>query len=260
MRVDTTLRMASRGLSAPPGARLRILEELRGDLEDLQATLRAAGVPEAEAKRRAEALLAPDAEALEALSRVHRPLWVRWRERAPVRGGRAVGAALCGLGLAGAFVALREAAALREATLFLVPLAGIAAAAAVRTVGKAVRIWVVGESESGRVRAGSEDLLVAAAGAAAATAFGIAFELYQAAARISAAPALELPLVTDWLRRSVVLGAAGIAVALSCGLAWLFFVRQAAVLEKRERALLGPDLRIDGMNAAASSRPERRKA
>lgn len=259
MRVGTTLRAAARGLSAPPAARLRFLEELRGDLEDLQATLRAEGVPEAEARRRAEALLAPDADALEALSRVHRPLWVRWRERAPVRGGRVAGAALCALALAGALGALREAAALRDATLFLVPLAGIAAAAAVRAVGKALRIWVAGESESGRVRAGSEDLLVAAAGAAAATAFGIAFELYRTASRISAQPALELALVTDWLRRSVVLGAAGIAVALACGLAWLFFVRQAAVLEKRERALLGPELRIDGLNAAACSRPQRRR-
>jgi hypothetical protein len=257
VRIASTLREAARGLAAPPAARLRFLEELRGDLEDLQSTLLAAGVPASEAKRRAELMLAPGEEALEALSRLHRPLWSRWRERAPVRGGRAIGAALCLLMLVGVFAVWREAASLRDVPLFLVPLAGIGVAAALRVAGKALRIWVAGDAAPKRMRAGSEDLLVAALGAACATAFGVLFELYRTASLITTAPAQEMTLVLDWLRRSVVLGAAGIAVALPCGLAWLFFVRQAAGQERRERALLGADLAIDIADAPAVTRSGR---
>lgn len=230
---------------------MRFLEELHADLEGLQATLRAAGVPEAEVPRRAQALLAPREEALEALSAIHRPLWVRWRERAPVRGGRWLGAGLVLLGLAGVAAVLWQAAAWRDLPLFLVPLVGIAVAAAAGVAAKVVRIWILGDSEAERVKSGSEDLLVAAAAAAVATGLGMVFELYGTAVRITAEPALEFTLVVEWVRRCVVLGAVGIGVALTCGLAWLFFTRQAAGLARRERSLLGPDLRVETGAASA---------
>lgn len=241
MRLAPSLREATRRLSAPPGARLRILEELRGDLEDLQATLRAAGVPEAEARRRAEQLLVPGDTALSELSAVHRPLWIRWQSRLPHQVGWPA-VALSGLAGAIGLIALANAAGLSDLPLFLVPLAGIAAAALVRVGTHVVRVWVLGDSEPARMRAGIGDLLVAAVGATAASASGVLIELYRTASRISTAPDLELVLAIEWVRRSVVLGAAGMVVALACGTGWLFFARRAAVVEQRERALLGPDL------------------
>ena len=244
MRIGATLREASRSLRAPPSARLRFLEELRSDLEDLESSLRAAGMSESEAKRRAEAMLAPDAETLEALSRVHRPLWLRWRARLPGRGALGMALALGVLALAGAITALRDTASVRDLPLFLIPIAGIAIAATLRVAGKVVRIWCEGESESTCVLAGSGDLLVAAAGALVATTFGVVQELYHTASLIVATPTLQFELLMQGLRRLTLLGIAGIAVAMPCGLAWLFFVRQAAGLVRRERALLGPDLFI----------------
>lgn len=244
MNIETTLRSASRELRAPPGVRLRFLQELRADLEDLQASLRAAGVPEAEARRRAETLLAPDAETLAALSQMHRSLWVRLSQRAPSAGGRRLGVVLALLTLAGATLALRASASLADLTLFLVPIAGIAVAAVLQALVKAARIWLAGESESVHVRAGSGNLLVAAIGATVATTFGVVFELYRTASHIESVPSLQTQLVLELIQRTVTLVAAGVAVALPCGLAWLFFVRHAAGLERHERVLFGPDLRV----------------
>lgn len=254
MTPGPALRAASRSVRLPPGARMRFLEELRSDLEDLQRTLVESGVPPSEAQRRAEVLLAPDAEALEALRVVHRPHLIRWRPRVPGRWGWAGALALGTMALAAAFAMVRETASVRDLPLFLVPLAGIAVAAALRAAGKVIRIWLEGESDAVRVRSGASDLLVAAGGATVASVFGILFELYRTALAITLAPHMETALALDWLRRSVLVGAAGIAIALPCGLAWLFFVRQAAGLERRERALLGPELRLERAAGTADRR------
>lgn len=243
MRI-AALRETSRSLRAPPSARLRFLEELRADLEDLESSLRATGLSEAEARRRAQAMLAPDADTLAALSRVHRPLWERWQARVPGRRARVVAFALGLVALVAVIAAVRDTASVRDLPLFLVPIAGIAIAAVLRIASKVVRIWLAGESESKRVLAGSGDLLIAAGGALVATAFGVVFELYHTASLIVVGPALQSELLMLALRRVILLGIAGIAVAMPCGLAWLFFVRQAAGLERRERALLGPDLDV----------------
>lgn len=80
-RFAHVLRRAESTLRTPEPGRTRVLMELAQDLEDLFAELRAGGLTEEEAAGRAEELLAPSPEALEALGRVHAPLHVRLAER-----------------------------------------------------------------------------------------------------------------------------------------------------------------------------------
>ena len=60
------------------------------------------------------------------------------------------------------------------------------------------------------------------------------------------------------VRTAVALTAAGIGVALVCGLAWLAFVRRAAMIERTERRVLGPPLNLQrGGRADVRSRAGR---
>ena len=124
----------------------------------------------------------------------------------------------------------------------------IGALALLHGLAKAVRVWGAGESAAVRIRMGSGLLLRAAAGALFATAFGVLYEMAAAAAAIELAPAREGELLVAWLRRSVLLGVLGISVSLLSGLGWLLFMHRAAVVEKREQALLGPPLRLPGLS------------
>jgi hypothetical protein len=80
-RFAHVLQRAEQSLHAPEPRRSRVLLELAQDLDDLFAELRAGGLTEDEAARRAESLLAPSSEAIDALCRVHAPLHVRLAER-----------------------------------------------------------------------------------------------------------------------------------------------------------------------------------
>ncbi|HUF50746.1 MAG TPA: hypothetical protein VMN60_07935 [Longimicrobiales bacterium] len=80
-RFAHVLQRAEQTLHAPEPRRSRVLLELAQDLDDLFTELRAGGMTEDEAARRAESLLAPSPEAMDALCRVHAPLHVRLAER-----------------------------------------------------------------------------------------------------------------------------------------------------------------------------------
>lgn len=96
-RFAHVLQRAESTLSAPEPQRSRVLLELAQDLDDLFAELRAVGLTEDEAARRAEALLAPSPEAMSALARVHEPLHVRLAERYSPGSAHGVERALLGL-------------------------------------------------------------------------------------------------------------------------------------------------------------------
>lgn len=254
MRFAGALRAAVRDLAAPPGARLRIIEEVGADLEDLYAKLRESGVPEAEAKRRAARLLLPDAEAAAALSFVHRPLWARWRER--YGSGRHIGERLllavsALLAVIGSMAVVVMTGLLPNSSPFVFVLMGIGVMALLQAAAKAVRIWVAGESSVTRMREGTDELLIAAVVSPIAAGFGILFGLYRVASTAFHAPEREGELVLEWLRTSVVLGVLGLGISILCGLCWMWFVHRAAVHEMRERALLGPLLHVNGRRAAA---------
>lgn len=80
-RFEHVLHRAESTLRAPEPQRSRVLLELAHDLDDLFGELRAGGLTEDEAARRAESLLAPSPEALAALCRIHAPWHVRLAER-----------------------------------------------------------------------------------------------------------------------------------------------------------------------------------
>jgi len=247
MRFGGALRSAARELAAPPAARLRILEEVGSDLEDLYATLRAAGIPESEARKQAALLLLPGADAARALSRVHRPLWMRLRER---YGGRRHNAerwvltASAILAASASLAVLFATGLLPNTSPFVFVLITIGALSLLHAGGKAIRLWGAGESEADRIREGTSALLAGAVASVIAAGFGVLYELYQVAVAVVAAPEREGEIVLAWLRTSVVLGVLGLIISIACGLCWMLFVHRAAVIEMRERALLGPALQI----------------
>lgn len=116
-RFAHVLQRADRTLRAPEPQRSRVLLELAQDLDDLFGELRAGGLTEAEAVRRAEALMAPSPEAIEALCALHAPLHVRLAERFSEGSGHRfellllIGATLLSLGSA-AFVLLGTSSSL----------------------------------------------------------------------------------------------------------------------------------------------------
>lgn len=259
MKFAVALRAAVRNVAAPPGARLRIIEEVGADLEDLYAALRASGVPEAEAKRQAARLLLPDAEAAQALSFVHRPLWARWRDRYGSHrhvGERLLLAISASVAAIGSMVVVIMTGLLPNSSPFVFVLVGIGAMTLLQATVKAVRIWVAGESSADRIRDGTGDLLIGAVASPIACGFGILYGLYRVASTAFTAPEREGELVLEWLRTSVVLGVLGFSISILCGLCWMLFVHRAAVIEMRERAMLGPPLRVNGRRAASRKTAE----
>lgn len=254
MRFGARLRTVARTLAVPPAARERILEEVASDLEDLYASFRAAGLSEADARARSALLLAPEEAAVAALSDVHRPAWSRWSLALGAGSGprRVARASIVLPMLVLAALAYREAGGL--AAGFLIPIAGIGVAALLRVAGKAVRVWGAGESAPAPMRAGAGDLLVAAVGAILFACFGVVLDLRHAADAIQQTPTDVAVILAGWLRTSVSLTAAGLGVALLCGLAWLALVRRAAGVERLERRLLGPVLEVE-----SSPSPKRRQ-
>jgi hypothetical protein len=255
VRFGSALRSATRELSAPPGARLRILEEVGADLEDLYAALRASGLGETEARRRAEMILLPGEAAAVALSNVHRPLWMRLRDR---YGSDRHGAERTLLSVSALIAVFASVAALVATGLlanpspFVIVLVVIAVLSLLHAGSKAVRVWVAGESSADRIREGTGALLVAAIASIVAAGFGMIYELYGVAVAVEAVPEREGEIVLAWLRTNVVLGVLGLVISMTCGLLWMLFVRRAAIVEMRERALLGPTLHVGSRPKARS--------
>ncbi len=242
MRFAASLREVAAGADLAPSARLEVLEEVASDLDALYEELIAQGVPTVVARRRAEALLSPSAEALRALGTVHRPL--PWRLAASLTGsGRRVERALLALSalfvLAVSLFAFARAGLLRDPSPFLWPLLGLAAGGALLTLAHALRLWLGGSPRPALVRRRLRGLLLLPCASCLIAALGVSLELWRAAGLIMGDVALQRPALLAWLFRSVALGGCALLTVLAVGLAWLLLSTRVAVLERREEALLG---------------------
>jgi hypothetical protein len=241
VRLGARLRDVAGALEAPHGSRVRILEELSSDLEDLYATLRADGLTAEQARRRAELLLLPSVEAAAALEYVHRPLWLRLVERFSDRARHRLELALL-LSMT-VFMVVVTVAALAAAGLLHAPtpslalIALIAGGAAAFVLVKAFAMHVGRARDAQHVRAGLPFLLVAGCASSTTALLGSLAGLYATAGRISGNPSLQAPLILEWLWRSVGAGALALLMALGCGVAWLTFMARAAAMDAAEARL-----------------------
>lgn len=85
---ESRLRAADRSLDLPVRRKVVLLRELRGDLEDLEATLQDEGWSHEEARALASKLLTPTDDALADLVALHRPWYARLTRPIPSRSAR----------------------------------------------------------------------------------------------------------------------------------------------------------------------------
>lgn len=257
MRFGALLRDVAEGLEAPHYARVRILEELSADLEDLYEALRAQGLTAAEARRRAQAALAPTPEVASALAYVHRPLLTRLVERYSDRTRHGLERSMLAL-LTVAMMVLASsglsAAGLpgggSPALVLVLCVGGGAAALSVRAM---VRLYI----GTGRVAAGVRSMLwmlpAAAGGALAIALLDMLLGLARTATAIRSDPAHEAALVLDWVRATAAVNALALLVTLGCAQAWMFLVGRLARMEEEQSAALGRTLRTTRGGATCSS-------
>lgn len=227
------------GLSLPGPARARILEEIAGDLAEMQAELIRRGMDAEEAYREALRLLAPSEAALAALASVHEPIYASLARRFS-SGMRLtewvvlVGVTLVAIGLS--VGSLVVAGVLRSPSPVLIPLLGVAGVVLVLSGRKVVQLHLAGDHRPERLQAGMAAILVGS-GLAVLLGFGGAtYELQRLAARLELEPQRAGELVLPWLLDTSVLIGAGLATALVGGLAWF-------LLQQKISAVSGADLR-----------------
>lgn len=238
--IDDAVRSVAAELDLPEPMRSRTLLELRGDLEAMVEALESRGVDAAAARRRALDALVPGPEALEALRRVHRPLYQRLVDRFSVAGRhrleRVLLVLLIAVYLAGGLATLGRFELLAWAAPSLWPVLIGAVAIGVLGVAKLFQLWVVGAHRHLRRGLG---LLLVLAGATLVAAFaGAVADFYGVADRL-AGGAAQLPVLLPWLQREMVLLSTALLAASAAGLFWLVASIRVARIEQTEAAALG---------------------
>lgn len=247
-RFAPVLRRVDRELEVRDPERSRILLELAGDLEELYRAYRGRGCSEEEARRRAEAWLAPDEASLGGLRRLHTPLAGRLLDSlSDVARSRletaaftvlALGAVAAGLG------GLRDTVFLwppRPAAAAVLAIGGVGLALAAR---RAVRLLV----SSDALASGATDLRslpVLGGGSIVAGALGAGLELASALDAAAAATAGagagtsgSVPAAAAaaggalWEAVGTAAGTAvlGVVVALVLGLAWFWLAARVRLV------------------------------
>jgi hypothetical protein len=236
----TQIRRIAEELEAPHAARILVAEELAADLEALRRELVARGVPRSVARRRAMDILAPSAEALDDLGRLHRPLAARLRDRVARPWGRVELALFAGLSLPvlGSYmVGLGRSGML---------LTGGSAHGAVATLtalalGFAVvlGLWgpVRGDASGRHALAGPSVLLAMPTLAVFLALWGAAWDLWWASAAGVAGATEPSSMWLAWLTESAGSLAMALSGALLCGLACLALSVRASRAREAEQAL-----------------------
>lgn len=236
------LRRVAEELDLPAGTRIRILEEVSGDLDGLYRELIEQGLSPAQARRRAESLMAPSSEAAQALERLHRPLPVRWAERFSDRARHGLERTLLGLMTALALVlslaGLARGGLLRDPSVFLWPILGLAGLLALLAAVRAAAWWMGGVVDRAQWRRDLAALLLVPMLSLLLAALGTVVELAEAAGRIQGDVAVQRAALMAWLFRSAGLWWCALITALAAGLIWLLLAGRAAAVERRETRLL----------------------
>lgn len=224
-RFARALDRVDRELALPAPERLRILQEMASDLEDLYEAYRERGMSEAEAVRQAETKLAATADTLAELSRIHRPFHRRLAERYAERGRHGGEKLLLGLLAAGTltWVAITQSAeALDDASAFFWAVLAVAAVLCV-LVPVAGYGMLSGRDEAQHAAPGARGaILPLGLLAVLLGAFGAGLDLYTGMGGLATADEWSLYAFALRLGRVADLLAMSLAVGLGAGVAWFF--------------------------------------
>lgn len=235
---DGELRKIAARLEVPEPARSMILLEVKGDLEDLSASLVAGGVPEEEARRRAVATLLPDDDSLEALRSLHRPWWERvvgrFSEPARNRLEWLLLAVLVGVLLLGGGGTLARLELMASPSGFLWPVLALGGSGLALGVSKLLDLFVKQDHRPSRLRRGMTALPAVAAASVVLAFTGVVFDLYATAGRIEQDAAAATVHLLDWIRRDAVLLSVALMVAALGALAWFLASIRIARIARAE--------------------------
>lgn len=226
-RFDRVLRRVDLELEVREPERSRILLELAGDLSDLYREYREMGCSDGEARRRAEAWLAPDRSSVDRLRRLHTPLLGRaLATLSEIGRSRIESAALAFLALASIAVAVWTI----RGTSIWPPDPWVVAVLVIGGVGLAIagrRALDLFLSPDGGLRVSKRmpGLLVLSAASALAGALGASLHLHAALASASSGAA-------PWqaIGRASATATLGLVVALALAIAWFWLVVRVRIV------------------------------
>jgi len=230
-----------KGLTMPLPDQVHLLHELDADLEALTARLMADGISAEEARRRATEALVPDAETLQALERLHQPLYARVtgrlnedRLRRLERGSLALATAFV---VAGSALALVRADLATTASPFQWPVMAIGYVVFAAMSAKAFEIWIKRDHRA--PRRGLSGILVLSGVALLVGTAGALTDFYFLSATLEVTPELTTELVSAWIVRDAVLLATAIVVALGGSLGWLVLDQWLSQIGNQRLEVLG---------------------
>ncbi len=237
------IRTLGQRLTLPLPSRTRLVEELRGDLDGLTASLVASGLPAEKARARAAEVLLPDDSALSELERMEMPLYGRITDRLDASLVRR----LERLALGGATLALLavEASALLGAGLlddpspFLWPILVLGAVLFAVVLAKAFELWIKGAHEN--PRRGIAVIAALTGSVLSVGGVGCLVDLLTLAATMETGPPGGAELVTGWLIRDAALLSTAIIVSAGGGIGWLVLSSWTTVVEQAHRRAMAFD-------------------
>lgn len=221
--------------------RTRILLELAGDVEALTADLRRAGLPDEEAARRAAERVVPSEEALDALVRLHRPLYRRLTAPLPDsalrRWERGTLLVVTTVVLAAGVILLGRHGLLDAPSPFLWAIFGLAGGTVAVILAKGFQLFVRRDHRPGSLDRGLGTLLALSATAILVAGAGTVTDLWTLAATLEAGVPDPVSLLTAWLFREAVLLATALLTAVSGGLAWFLLAQGAAAVREGDQVV-----------------------
>ncbi|MFW6201104.1 MAG: hypothetical protein ACOC8B_00880 [Gemmatimonadota bacterium] len=244
-RFETVLRRVGARLELPHPARTRVLRELSSDLDDLYRAYRERGLDDDEAAARAARLLAPSSDSLEALERLHAPLYrrllARFSHRTRNRAERVLLGGISAVVLSGGFLALAGADVLAGPSPWVAPVLALGAAVLVLGAAKIFLLYVKRDHSPSRLRTGLSALLALGCASVIVGVLGFLLDTYRFAEAVAGAVDRQFVLTMRWVRQDATLLALSLLVALAAGLAWFLCLRRVIAIEAAEASLYGSD-------------------
>jgi hypothetical protein len=239
-RFQASLERIDAALTVPQPQRGRVIAELAADLEDLYGTLRADGLPAADAERRALELVLPDGAALRELEVLHQPLYRRLSSRlsgsARVRLERAAVALLSLVVVGSTAAALPLGMLLTDPSPFLVPVIALGCAGVVTAMVCALRMFLLGAASPDDGARGLDIVLLFAAAGPFVAATGMLIDFYIAIGSIMADPDRTAAVLIRLLRTDGILLVSALCLALLTSLSWLLLHARLAVVREAAAA------------------------
>jgi len=235
-------RVASR-LDLPQPERTRILEEILTDLQDLKAGLVNRGWSPEDAEARTVRLLVPSEPAIDALIRLHEPLYQRLTRRLSPSVMRRAERAILLLVTAGVLgpmlSSLFGSGVLSDPSPLLWGVIALAAVILLLAGRRAKELFLIRDHHPGTLRNGLGRLLVGSGVSLGVGVAGLVLELYGLAAAVEASGLATTELIVPWLLDSSALLSASLITALLGGLCWFLLVQKVEMVERaNERAAM----------------------